>query len=191
MNEKEKMIAGMNYNPLDPQLILLRDRASRLCHRYNKKTFHEVNLRSRLLRKLLRTEGNFWVKPPFYCDYGFNITLGNDVMLNYGCVLLDVCPITIGDKTLIGPNVQLLTACHSLDPKLREQDVEFGKPITIGRNVWIGGGAIVCPGVTIRDNTVIGAGSVVTKSMPANVIAYGNPCRVQRRIDPDQKPDEF
>ena len=104
MNEKEKMIAGMNYDPLDPQLILLRDRASRLCHRYNKKTFHEVNLRSRLLRKLLRTEGNFWVKPPFYCDYGFNITLGNDVMLNYGCVLLDVCPITIGDKTLIGPN---------------------------------------------------------------------------------------
>ncbi len=191
MNEKEKMIAGMNYNPLDPQLILLRDRASRLCHRYNKKTFHEVNLRSRLLRKLLRTEGNFWVKPPFYCDYGFNITLGNDVMLNYGCVLLDVCPITIGDKTLIGPNVQLLTACHSLDSKLREQDVEFGKPITIGRNVWIGGGAIVCPGVTIGDNTVIGAGSVVTKSMPANVIAYGNPCRVQRRIDLDQKPDEF
>lgn len=191
MNEKEKMIAGMNYNPLDPQLILLRDRASRLCHRYNKKTFHEVNLRSRLLRKLLRTEGNFWVKPPFYCDYGFNITLGNDVMLNYGCVLLDVCPITIGDKTLIGPNVQLLTACHSLDPKQREQDVEFGKPIKIGRNVWIGGGAIVCPGVTIGDNTVIGAGSVVTKSMPANVIAYGNPCRVQRRIDLDQKPDEF
>lgn len=191
MNEKEKMIAGMNYNPLDPQLILLRDWASRLCHRYNKKTFHEVNLRSRLLRKLLRTEGNFWVKPPFYCDYGFNITLGNDVMLNYGCVLLDVCPITIGDKTLIGPNVQLLTACHSLDPKQREQDVEFGKPIKIGRNVWIGGGAIVCPGVTIGDNTVIGAGSVVTKSMPANVIAYGNPCRVQRRIDLDQKPDEF
>lgn len=191
MNEKEKMIAGMNYNPLDPQLILLRDRASRLCHRYNKKTFHEVNLRSRLLRKLLRTEGNFWVKPPFYCDYGFNITLGNDVMLNYGCVLLDVCPITIGDKTLIGPNVQLLTACHSLDSKLREQDVEFGKPITIGRNVWIGGGAIVCPGVTIGDNTVIGAGSVVTKSMPANVIAYGNPCRVHRRIDFDQKADEF
>ena len=191
MNEKEKMIAGMNYDPLDPQLILLRDRASRLCHRYNKKTFHEVNLRSRLLRKLLRTEGNFWVKPPFYCDYGFNITLGNDVMLNYGCVLLDVCPITIGDKTLIGPNVQLLTACHSLDSKLREQDVEFGKPITIGRNVWIGGGAIVCPGVTIRDNTVIGAGSVVTKSMPANVIAYGNPCRVHRRIDFDQKADEF
>ncbi len=191
MNEKEKMIAGMNYNPLDPQLILLRDWASRLCHRYNKKTFHEVNLRSRLLRKLLRTEGNFWVKPPFYCDYGFNITLGNDVMLNYGCVLLDVCPIIIGDKTLIGPNVQLLTACHSLDPKQREQDVEFGKPIKIGRNVWIGGGAIVCPGVTIGDNTVIGAGSVVTKSMPANVIAYGNPCRVQRRIDLDQKPDEF
>ena len=191
MNEKEKMIAGMNYNPLDPQLILLRDRASRLCHRYNKKTFHEVNLRSRLLRKLLRTEGNFWVKPPCYCDYGFNITLGNDGMLNYGCVLLDVCPITIGDKTLIGPNVQLLTACHSLDPKQREQDVEFGKPIKIGRNVWIGGGAIVCPGVTIGDNTVIGAGSVVTKSMPANVIAYGNPCRVQRRIDLDQKPDEF
>ncbi|WP_278842068.1 sugar O-acetyltransferase [Holdemania filiformis] len=191
MNEKEKMIAGMNYNPLDPQLILLRDRASRLCHRYNKKTFHEVNLRSRLLRKLLQTEGNFWVKPPFYCDYGFNITLGNDTMLNYGCVLLDVCPITIGDKTLIGPNVQLPTACHSLDPKQREQDVEFGKPIKIGRNVWIGGGAIVCPGVTIRDNTVIGAGSVVTKSMPANVIAYGNPCRVHRRIDLDQKPDEF
>lgn len=115
MKEKTKMIAGEHYNPLDPQLIVLRDRAGRICHRYNKKVFHEINLRNRLLRKLVNTTGNFWVKPPFYCDYGFNITLGSDVMLNYGCVLLDVCPITIGDKTLIGPQVQLVTACRS-DP---------------------------------------------------------------------------
>lgn len=190
MKEKTKMIAGERYNPLDPQLIVLRDRASRICHRYNKKVFHEINLRNRLLRKLVNTTGNFWVKPPFYCDYGFNITLGSDVMLNYGCVLLDVCPITIGDKTLISPQVQLVTACHALEPELREKNVEWGKPITIGRNVWIGAGAILCPGVTVGDNTVIGAGSVVTRSLPENVVAVVNPCRILRQLGEAPNPKE-
>ncbi|MFV0395414.1 MAG: sugar O-acetyltransferase [Coprobacillaceae bacterium] len=178
MNEREKMISGEVYNPVHPKLVLDRDKASRICTKYNKKTFHEINMRNRLLKKLIHTKGNFWVKPPFYCDYGYNIYLGKDVMLNYGCVLLDVCPITIGDHSLIGPYTQLYTACHSLDANERKKNMDFGKPITIGDNVWIGGNCIILPGITIGDNTVIGAGSIVTKDIPSNVIALGNPCKV-------------
>lgn len=181
MIEKEKMISGMDYSPLDPRLIWERDRTSRLLKRYNQSTFHEVNMRHRLLKKLLHTTGNFWVKPPFYCDYGYNIYLGKEVMLNYGCVLLDVCPIYIGDHTLIGPYTQIYTACHSLDSQKRKKSIEYGKPVVIGQNVWIGGGCIILPGVTIGDNSVIGAGSVVTKDIEANVIAVGNPCKVIKK----------
>ena len=182
MKEKEKMIRGERYNPADPQLVLERWRANRICARYNRKALNEVNMRSRLMRKLLKTEGNFWVKPPFQCDYGYNITLGKNVLLNYGCVILDVCPVTIGEHTLIGPNTQIYTACHPLAPRERMRDIEFAKPVTIGKNVWIGGGTIVLPGVTIGDNAVIGAGSVVTKDIPEGTLALGNPCRVVRRI---------
>lgn len=185
MSEKAKMIHGEPYNPIDPMLVLERDRASRICARYNRKTYHEYIMRNRLMRKLINTNGNFWVKPPFYCDYGYNITLGQDVMINYGCVFLDVCPIVIKDKTLIGPNVQIYTACHATDPKQRLAGVEFGKSVTIGSNVWIGGGSVICPGVEIGDNTVIGAGSVVVKSIPANVMACGNPCVVKKSLSND------
>lgn len=183
MREKSKMIAGKKYDLADPQLVLERARTNRICTKYNKRSFNEIDMRSRLLRKLLHTKGRFWIKPPFYCDYGYNITIGESVMLNYGCVILDVCSVSIGDHTLIGPNTHIYTACHSLDAQERLNDVEFGKPVTIGANVWIGGNCCILPGVTIGDNTIIGAGSIVTKDIPANVIAAGNPCRVIRKAD--------
>lgn len=176
--EKEKMIRGEIYNPANPKLVLERARASRICTKYNALPFNEINMRSRRMKKLLHTSGNFWIKPPFYCDYGYNIYLGKNVMINYDCVFLDVCPIQIGDYTLIGPGTHIYAACHCLDPKKRRNNEEFGKPVVIGKNVWIGGKCIILPGVTIGDNAVIGAGSVVTKDIPANVVAVGNPCKV-------------
>lgn len=183
MTEKEKMIKGLTYNPISPQLVFDRDRASRILTKYNYKTFHEVNMRNRVIKKLIHTTGNFWVKPPFFCDYGYNIQLGKDVKINFNCVFLDVCPIIIGDYTLIGPNTQIYTACHSLDYMERRENKEFGKPVHIGKNVWIGGSVVILPGVTIGDYAVIGAGSVVTNDIPANAIAVGNPCRVTRMIN--------
>lgn len=182
MTEKEKMIQGLKYDPTNPKLVLERAKANRICTRYNKKVFNEINMRSRLLRRLLNTNGNFWIKPPFYCDYGYNITLGKNVMMNYGCVILDICSVKIGDHTLIGPNTHIYTACHSLDPQERINDVEYGKTVIIGKNVWIGGNCSILPGVVIGDNAVIGAGSVVTKDIPENVVAVGNPCKVIKKI---------
>ena len=178
MTEKEKMINGFIYNPVSPQLVLDRDKASRILTKYNKKVFHEVNMRNRMIKKLMNTSGYFWIKPPFFCDCGYNIYLGKEVMVNFNCVFLDVCPIIIGDYTLIGPNTQIYTACHSLDYKERQENKEFGKPVRIGDHVWIGGNVTILPGVSIGDHSIIGAGSVVTKDIPANVIAVGNPCKV-------------
>lgn len=182
MKEKERMIKGEIYNPIDIQLIMDRNHANKVCSKYNKKYLSEFNFRNKRMKKLLNTEGAFWIKPPFSCDYGYNIYLEKNVLINYGCVFLDVCPIRIGENTLIGPNVQLYTACHSLDPEERKENKEYGKLITIGKNVWIGGSSIVLPGITIGDNTVIGAGSVVTKSLPSNVIAVGNPCKIVKKV---------
>lgn len=187
MSEREKMIRGELYNAIDPKLILDRYKANRICCKYNKKVFREFDLRNKMMKKLINTEGNFLIKPPFFCDYGYNIYLGKDVMLNYGCTLLDVCPIKIGSHAFIGPNTQLYTACHGIDAEERINNVEFGKPITIGDNVWIGGGTIVLPGVTIGNNSIIGAGSVVSKNIPDNVIAVGNPCKVLREITVEDK----
>ena len=178
MTEKEKMINGFIYNPVSPQLVLDRDKASRILTKYNKKVFHEVNMRNRMIKKLMNTSGYFWIKPTFFCDYGYNIYLGKEVMVNFNCVFLDVCPIIIGDYTLIGPNTQIYTVCHSLDYKERQENKEFGKPVRIGDHVWIGGNVTILPGVSIGDHSIIGAGSVVTKDIPANVIAVGNPCKV-------------
>ncbi len=182
MTELEKMINGEYYKATDLKLIYLRDRANRITHKYNSKVIHEYDMQNRLLKKLLNTNGNFWIKPPFYCDYGFNITIGKNVIMNYGCILLDVCPIKIGDNTLIGPNVGIYTASHPINPQDRLEEKEYGKPITIGNNVWIGGGSIILGGVTIGDNTVVGAGSVVTKDLPSNVVAVGNPCKIIKKI---------
>lgn len=178
--EKEKMQAGEIYDPTNPRLVYDRYRANRICTKYNKKVFLEINRRSFRMRRLLHTSGYFWIKPPFYCDYGYNIYLGKDVMLNYGCVLLDVCPIRIGNNTIIGPCTQIYTASHSLSIVERRNNQEFGKPVTIGNDVWIGGNVTILPGVTIGDGAVIGAGSVVTCDIPKHVIAAGNPCHVIR-----------
>lgn len=176
--EKEKMISGEIYDPTDLKLVLDRAYANKICTKYNKKSFNEINMRSRLLKKIIRASGNFWIKPPFFCDYGYNIEIGKNVMLNFGCVILDVCSVKIGDNTLIGPNSHIYTACHSLDARERMENREYGKPVSIGSNVWIGGNCVVLPGVSIGDNSIIGAGSVVTKDIPSNVVAVGNPCEV-------------
>lgn len=176
--EKEKMISEEKYNPVNLKLVFDRAKANKICTKYNKKSFNELNMRSKLMRELINTTGNFWIKPPFYCDYGYNITIGKDVMLNYGCVILDVCPVNIGDHTLIGPNTHIYTACHSLNSEERLKNIEFGKSVIIGKNVWIGGNCTILPGVTIGDNSVIGAGSVVTKDIPMNVVAVGNPAKI-------------
>lgn len=191
-SEKQKMIDGELYNARNPKLVLERDCAATVLQKYNSSTFHEINMQHKLMKKLLNTSGNFWIKPPFHCDYGYNITIGKEVMLNYGCTLLDVCPIVIEDHVLIGPSTQIYTACHPIDPKQRKDGIEFGKPVTIKKNAWIGGNSVILPGVTIGENSVIGAGSVVTKSIPDNVVAVGNPCKVIKSVyeSENSKPTE-
>jgi maltose O-acetyltransferase len=180
--EKDKMLAGELYNPLDPELVRARERARDLCRDLNATRERDQDSRRRLLMELLGRGGeSVWMQPPFFCDYGSNILLGERVYFNFNCVVLDVCRVTIGDFTLFGPAVQIYTATHPMNAELRRNQ-EFGKPITIGSDVWVGGGAILCPGVTIGSKTVIGAGSVVTRDIPTGVFAAGHPCRVIREI---------
>jgi maltose O-acetyltransferase len=178
-SEKEKMLAGELYDALDPQLARERTRCRDLCRLLNDSREHE---RQHILSELFGAAADVFIQPPFHCDYGTNIKLGGKVYFNFNCVILDVMPVVIGDNTLIGPAVQIYTATHPLDAVERRGGLESAKPIMIGADVWIGGGAIICPGVTIGDRSVIGAGSVVTKSIPADVIAAGNPCRVLRAL---------
>lgn len=177
-SEKEKMIAGELYLPGDPELVRERARNQELQRRYNKTTVSEQSERQPILREWLGSYGEGCaIRTPFYADYGYNIHLGRDVFFNFGCVLLDVCTIRIGDMTQIGPYVQILTADHPRDSAARDAGLEFGQPIEIGRNVWIGGGAIILPGVTIADNAVVGAGAVVTRAVPNGATVAGNPAR--------------
>lgn len=183
LSERQKMIAGELYNANDPELVELRKRARRLLRTYNQATEEETAERVALLKELCGTTGeHIWMEPPFYCDYGFNIHAGNGFYMNFDCVILDVAPVHIGENVMCGPKVQIYTATHPLNAAERILGPEFAKPIRIGNNVWIGGGAIICPGVTIGDNTTIAAGSVVTKDVPANVLAGGNPCRVIKEL---------
>ena len=183
--EREKMIAGELYDALDPELVASRDRARDLCQTLNATREAEQDTRRDLLRQLFGKGGEtVWMQPPFFCDYGWNIELGERVFFNFNCIVLDVCPVTIGDFTLFGPGVQILTPMHPLDPELRRKQ-EFGKPIQIGSDVWVGGGALILPGVRIGSRTVVGAGSVVTRDIPDEVFAAGNPCRVIRPISPE------
>jgi maltose O-acetyltransferase len=181
--EKEKMLAGELYDPLDPQLCRERDHCRDLLLQLNATREGQKDERQRLVVGLFGKETDTWIQPPFFCDYGTNIELGSKVFFNFNCVVLDVAPVTIGSNVLFGPAVQIYTATHPLDPAERCKWLEPAKPITIGSDVWIGGGAILCPGVTIGDRTVIGAGSVVTRSIPADVVAAGNPCRVLRFLN--------
>ncbi len=182
--EKEKMLAGELYNAADPQLVAERRRCRLLLKQFNDSTDEQVALRRDLLRQLIGPQGaGLWIEPPFYCDYGSNISVGDGVYFNFDCVILDVAAVTIGDDVLCGPKVQIYTATHPMAWAERASGLEFAKPIAIGSHVWIGGGAILCPGVTVGDRSVIGAGSVVTRDVPPDVFFAGNPGRVIRSLD--------
>jgi maltose O-acetyltransferase len=186
--EREKMLAGELYDPLDPELVRARERARDLCWDLNATRERDQDARRALLKQLFRLGGeSVWMQPPFYCDYGSNILLGERVFFNFNCVVLDVCEVAVGDFTLFGPAVQIYTATHPMDAELRRRQ-EFGKPIAVGSDVWVGGGAIICPGVRIGSRSVIGAGSVVTRDIPEGVFAAGNPCRVIRAIADADRP---
>ncbi|HEX9997723.1 MAG TPA: sugar O-acetyltransferase [Abditibacterium sp.] len=183
MTEKELMLSGQLYLASDPELVKLRARARQMTRAYNNTTEAEIDVRRAVLNRLLgQMSPKIEIEPPFRCDYGFNIFLGQNFYANFGVVMLDCAEIRIGDNVLLGPNVQLYAAHHPLSPEDRLSTRELASPITIGNNVWIGGNAIVLPGVSIGDNSVIGAGSVVTKDVPANAVAAGNPCRVIREL---------
>jgi maltose O-acetyltransferase len=182
MTERDKMLAGQMYDPLDPELVAGRERARDLCQALNATRESQQDDRRRILRDLFGKGGeSVWMQPPFFCDYGVNIELGERVFFNFNCIVLDVCRVRIGDYTLIGPAVQIYTPMHPFNAEQRRRE-EFGKPIDIGCDVWIGGGAIILPGVQIGSRSVIGAGSVVTRDVPDDVFAVGNPCRVIRQI---------
>ncbi len=182
-SERDKMLAGELYDPFDPDLMAARERARDLCHALNQSRESEQDERRRLLTELLGAGGDsVWMQPPFYCDYGSNILLGERVYFNFNCVVLDVCEVRIGDYTLFGPGVQILTSLHPFDAQSRREQ-EFGKPIEIGADVWVGGGALILAGVRIGSRSVIGAGSVVTRDVPEGVLAAGNPCRVIRDVE--------
>jgi len=182
MTERQKMLIGDLYDPLDAELTSARERARDLCQALNATREAEQEVRRRILSELFGKGGETVImQPPFYCDYGSNIELGERVFFNFNCVVLDVCPVRIGDFTLFGPAVQILTPMHPYNASLRRKQ-EFGKPVEIGSDVWVGGGALVLPGVRIGSRTIIGAGSVVTRDIPDGVFAAGNPCRVIREI---------
>ncbi|MFE0317214.1 sugar O-acetyltransferase [Streptomyces albogriseolus] len=179
----ERMLAGDMYIADDPEIGRRLERAMRLAARYQATYLDERDQAKAVLAELLGSVGeDVEIRPPLYVDYGSNITVGARTFVNYHLTALDVAAITIGEDCQIGPNVQLLTPTHPVEPGPRRDKLEAARPITIGDNVWIGGGAIVCPGVTIGDNTVIGAGAVVTKDIPANVVAVGNPARPVRTL---------
>jgi maltose O-acetyltransferase len=181
-SERDKMLAGELYDPLDPQLVRARERARDLCQDLNASREGDQETRRRIVKEIFGTGGDsVWMQPPFFCDYGSNILLGERVFFNFNCVVLDVCVVRVGDFTLFGPAVQIYTATHPMDAVLRRTQ-ESGKPVEIGSDVWVGGGAIICPGVKIGSKTVIGAGSIVTRDIPDGVFAAGNPCRVIREI---------
>jgi len=180
---RERMLAGELYLAGDPVLVEEQARAARLLDRFNRTGVDDAAERHGLLLELLGQFGEgSEIKPPLRCDYGFSIRVGARTFVNYGLVALDVASIAIGDDVQIGPNVQLLTPTHPIDPDMRKAKWEAAEPIAIGGNAWLGGGVIVLPGVTIGENTVVGAGSIVTKDLPANVVAAGNPARVVRSL---------
>ena len=184
VTEKEKMIAGEMYDAADQQLIGERRRARNLCKTLNESHDDELALREGIIQELFGQAGDaIWIEPPFYCDYGANITLGSNVFFNFNCVILDPAPVTIGSNVMFGPAVQICTATHPMSASERRTGLEFGRPVEIGSDVWVGSGAIICPGVRVGSQSVIGAGSVVTRDIPANVFAAGNPCRIIRNLD--------
>ncbi|GIN39434.1 sugar O-acetyltransferase [Heyndrickxia oleronia] len=181
--EKEKMLAGEMYNPADPVLLQERDEARRKVRIYNQTLETEGEKRTQLLKELLGSTGeNIYMEPNIRFDYGYNTHVGENFFANFDCTILDVCKVQIGDNCMFGPGVHIYTATHPLNPIERNSGKEYAKPITIGNNVWIGGSAVINPGVTIGDNVVIASGAVVTKDVPDNVVVGGNPAKVIKQI---------
>ncbi len=188
MTEWERLQQGLVYNDFDEELFNRRVEAKKLFRAYNKTEDEDVALRNELMQKLFKKVGkNVWIEPDFKCEFGKNITIEDDVYINFGCVILDCAEVTIGSHTLLGPNIGLYAANHSTDAEERINGGCYGKPIHIGKNVWLGGDVKVVPGVSIGNNTIIGTGSIVTKDIPDNVIAVGNPCKVVREITDEDK----
>jgi len=183
-SEKEKMLNGKLYNAADPELLKERLNARRLTRLYNETLESDDIKRAELVKELLgSSQKNLYIEPTFRCDYGYNIHVGENFYANFDCVFLDVCEIRIGDNCFIAPGVHIYTATHPLDPIERISGVEYGKPVNIGHNVWIGGKAVINPGVNIGNNVVIASGSVVIKDLPDNVVVGGNPAKIIKHID--------
>ncbi|AKB62844.1 Galactoside O-acetyltransferase [Methanosarcina mazei SarPi] len=190
MTEKEKAAQGLLYNAYyDNELISERAYCKAICYEYNQLHPAKIEERTALIQKLFgKTGGSFLIEPPFICDYGYNIEIGSNFYANHNCIILDGAKVVFGDNVMIAPNCSFYTAGHPLDVERRNAGLEYAYPVKVGSNVWIGGNVSVLPGVTIGDNAVIGAGSIVTKDIPSDVVAFGNPCRVIRKIsDKDKK----
>jgi len=184
MNERQKMLSGKLYQAGVPELVKERETCQILIERYNSTSSLNVKDRAAIIKSLFNRIGaNFTICKPFYCDYGSNIVIGDNFYANFDCIILDVARVIIGNNVLFGPRVCVFTAGHPVDKCIRNQGYEFGKEVHIGNDVWIGGNSIINPGVTIGDNVIIGSGSVVTKNIPSNSIAVGNPCKVLREIN--------
>lgn len=181
----------MDYLAFDPALLKDRLHAKTLCHEFNMLAPVEESKKAKLLKQLPGEMKEALIEPIFFCDYGFNIRLGNNFYANHHCVILDAAPVNIGDSVMFGPNVTISTVGHPLDATTRNSGLEFGKPITIGNNVWLGANVTVNPGVSIGDNVVIGSGSVVTKNIPANTVAVGTPCTVIKTLKPSEVTRKF
>ncbi|MBM7834768.1 sugar O-acetyltransferase [Clostridium sardiniense] len=188
MTEKEKMLSGNLYMANDEELRRDNKKSRMLTRLFNNSTEEQIPYRKELLKELFEKTGeNLYIEPPFRCDYGCHISVGNNFYANYDCIIVDVCKVEIGENVLFGPRVGIYTAGHPIDAEIRDTGLEFGKPVKIGNSVWVGGSTVINPGVTIGNNVVIGSGSVVTKDIPDNVVAVGNPCRVLRTITDEDK----
>ena len=187
-SQKDRMLSGDLYIADDPELAKDFHKAKRLLREYNQTTEYQETDRKKILDDLFKQSGKkIHIEPPFHTDYGCNTVIGENFYSNYDCIILDIANVKIGDNVMFGPRVGLYTAGHPIDAVIRNEYYEYGKPITIGNNVWAGGNVVVNPGVTIGDNVVIGSGAVVTKDIPSNVIAVGNPCKVLREINDQDK----
>lgn len=187
-SEKEKMISGKPYKAFDEELLKERQYVKEQIFDFNSFRPNEIAKRTEVLKKILgKTKKTFIIEPPFRCDYGYNIEIGENFYSNYNLIILDCARVKIGDNVTIGPNVSIYTAGHPLHYEIRNQEYEYAFPINIGNNVWIGGNSVINPAVTIGDNSVIGAGSIVTKDITSNVLAAGNPCKVLRELSEDDK----
>jgi len=183
-SEREKMLNGERYDSMNPKLVAAREHARELTQAYNQTAPDAHEERRELLEDLLGSLGErCHFEPPFRCDYGSNIHVSEDFYANFDCVILDVCPVEIGRNCQLGPGAHIYTATHALDPSTRTDNLEHGKPVTIGDTVWIGGHAIINPGITIGDNAVVGSGAVVTDDVPSDVLVQGNPAKVVKELD--------